>query len=759
MKESFPPKPGATAPGRPAPRAPRRRGRLGPTLVRLVAGALLAPVAIAALGLVAAALTKNVLGWVDLVVNRGLGAEAVAAIALYQAAPVAAWTLPVALLLGMLVGLGRLRADAELLAIELAGVHPFRLLVPVLLVALPLAACEAGLTTTVAPAARRGLLAAFDRLAAAHPTATLRAGAPRRFGDRELLAREVSADGRRLRGVLLWMPDEGETVFAERARVEALGSGRARIEMEDVVVLSAPGEDTTLVRTGRFHSELSRDPERPFETPLDLHEAARWHELRAQAAGAADPAERRLARAALQRRLALPASIPVLAVLALPLALGARGGSAARGAATGMAALVAYYALVQLGNGLLQQPAVPVAGAVWMPVGVAALAAGALLVRRRGGGGIPRPQPRRRARAASRRGRGARRRPLDRYVLGLHTGLVLLSLAGLATAYLAVDVMERLEWLARHGATFGEAVHFYSARIVLLVSRVVPMALLAGTAVLVGVVDARGELLAMRSLGIRPARALAPVLVASLLWAPLYFAFEERVVPSANARADRIKEAEIKDGRGDEVGSELWHRQGDRLVHARRASPQDDVLRALTVYRIGPDGLPTARIDAPLARHLGGGRWQLTDGREVRISPTGVGPARPRDTLRLATEGGLRDTMHMGAFALAREIRRAEADGYDTTAYRVDWHRKLAAPAACVLLPALALLQALGARERRSIAGGIVVSVVLGIGYLLAQDAATALAYGGRIPPAAAGWGPPALLAALAAVLALRARG
>jgi lipopolysaccharide export system permease protein len=715
------------------------------------------PVVLAALGLVVAALTKNVLGWADLVVNRGLGADAVAAIALYQVAPVAAQTLPVALLLGLLIGLGRLRADAELLAIELAGIHPFRLAAPLLLLALPLAAGHAALTVAGVPAARRGLLESFERIGATHPTATLRAGVAETFGERQILAREVSADGRRLRGVLLWAPEVGETVFAESARVEAEGPGRARVEMHDVVILAAPGATTQVVRTGTFLTRLERAGALPFEVPVDDLEAARTAELLDRAREAPTPEEGRRARAQLHRRLALPAALPLFALLALPLALGPRGGSRAAGAATGLAGVVVYYGLVQLGNGLLRVPSVPVAAAVWLPDAVAAASAAALLWRRRAGAGIAPPAPRRlrRARAAV---RAPRRRPLERYVLASHLQLVLLSLAALTIAYLAIDVMERLEWFARHGATFAEALHFYSARIVLLVARVVPMSLLLGTALLVGVLEVRGELLAMRSLGIAPARGLAVALLAALLWAPAFFALTEWGVPRSNARADRIKEAEIKDGGRGEESAQVWHRQGDELIHVDEGGLSQGVVRDLTVYRIGEDGLPTARIDAREARREGGGRWRLEGGRRIEITPTGVARDEPMETLRLAADAvGPRDPMHMGAMELGREIRRAEASGYDTTAWRVDWHRKLAEPLACVLLPALALLQALGARERRSVAGGIVASVVLGIGYLLLQDVTAALAYGGRVPPALAGWGPAALLAVLAVPLALRA--
>ena len=52
----------------------------------------------------------------DLLVNRGLGGETVAWIALYDALPAASQSLPFAILIGVHVALGRLGADSELTA-------------------------------------------------------------------------------------------------------------------------------------------------------------------------------------------------------------------------------------------------------------------------------------------------------------------------------------------------------------------------------------------------------------------------------------------------------------------------------------------------------------------------------------------------------------------------------------------------------------------------------------------------------------------
>lgn len=84
---------------------PPPSGRLGKTLSRYIARELVFPTAIALVGLTALVLTKDLLGFSDLVINRGFGAAAVAWIAFYEIVPLVARTLPFTVLVGVLVGL------------------------------------------------------------------------------------------------------------------------------------------------------------------------------------------------------------------------------------------------------------------------------------------------------------------------------------------------------------------------------------------------------------------------------------------------------------------------------------------------------------------------------------------------------------------------------------------------------------------------------------------------------------------------------
>ncbi len=58
---------------------------------------MIAPTAFALLGLTATLLLKDLMGYSDLVINRGLGADAVAQIAFFQIVPLMTTIFPLAL--------------------------------------------------------------------------------------------------------------------------------------------------------------------------------------------------------------------------------------------------------------------------------------------------------------------------------------------------------------------------------------------------------------------------------------------------------------------------------------------------------------------------------------------------------------------------------------------------------------------------------------------------------------------------------------
>ncbi len=750
------------------PPRPNRGTSLGPgrILRRAVRREVAVPLLIALAGLSVAVLTKSLLGYADWIVNRGLGVGTVGWIALLELVPVFAQTLPFALLIGVLVALGRLKADLELLAMESLGVARIQLVRPVLALALLGAGAAALLSIWAAPASKGALEARLETLRRERPDTLLRAGVVAEFDGRQLLARDVSADGSALQGVLLWMPDLGEAVFGERGRLEGAGEGATRLtlHLEDAALLGTPAEGV-----GGQHVQVAR-----FETHLDLTPAEAVPgdgiaaiPTSALLEGGAEREDARRRQAELHRRFAQPMAALLLGLLAVPLALANRSTSRSSGAVAGLLLTAAYYGVVQLGEALLREPQIPVAVGVWLAPAATLVLLIALLRRLALWGFDEEPDRVERDPAEARvsdRPVGVRG-VLDRYVLSVYLGSALISMGVLFLAYFAIDLLERLDWFAKHQAELLEIAQFYAARVPLLASRVIPMALLVGSALTVSLLAARNELIALQACGIRLGRAFLPVVVASALAVPATFWINDRVVTRTNALADRIKVERIKD-RATGHATEAWYRSDGQVVRASRSGLRGGVVPDLVVFELGPDGLPAARIRAREARRIeategegGDTVWQLVDAEAILISDRGlrVVEAPTQYALGIAREAAV-DPMHHSTESLAEEIRAARQSGVPVIPLRVDWHRKLASPVACLILPLLALVVSVRSRRRPSAARTVLASAAFGVAYLLAGDVAASLGYGGQISPAAAGWAPPTLALFGAAALMVRPR-
>ena len=745
--------------------------RPGLTLYRYVAREALWPTLFALLGLTLVVLTTRILGFSDLVINRGLGAGVVGGMVFFEAMPVLARMFPFGVLVGCLVALGRLGADREVLALEASGVAVGRLVWPVVAFAgvMTLGALAASLL--LGPWANRSLDDTLLRIARERPWAQIRAGAVARFGEWQLQAREVSASGTELRGVLLFMPDLGETVFAKSGRVASGPDGELELALEAGSTLLEPRGEFKFFRFDTLTTQLPAGGELFDRSEADRLAGLSIDELLLQAREFVPGEHDHLPHAALElhRRLGLPIATLVFGLLAVPLFASRSTHSRSSGGVLGLLATIAYYGLVQLGEGMVQGGYAGAALGAWLPNLVLAALAALLLVRvlreRALGRSFERPRLRlrRTATRANERERRLKTRSLalPRYVAGRFAKLALLAFAVLFVAYLLIDVMDRLEWFARFRATGSEVLRFYAARIPLLASRSVPMALLVATALGVSLLAAEGELIGMRACGISSPRALAPALLLATLTAPAYFLLNNVVVPRTNALADELKRTEIKadfykskEGRA-KLGA--WIRSGSQVLEAERFEMDLGNAQALKIYQLGDDGLPISREDATSARHVGKGVWRLVDPVRIEIDGDFARLVTPRRFAQLGETLTTRvDTMHLSVAALAAEIRDVEAGGYDATSFRVDYHAKLAEPFACIVLPAVVLFFAVTGPPFPGPAQTLLVSGIVGVVYILLSGVAASLGYGGALPPAAAGWGPVASFGALAAFFGVR---
>jgi lipopolysaccharide export system permease protein len=722
--------------------------------------------AAAAFGLVV--LLTDLLGYAELIVNRGLSTSEVAQIAVLQLIPTLARTLPFAVLVGSLVGLGRLSADRELLALEASGFSARQLARPGLLFALAASLISIVISVAISPAAQRNVRDQMIRLTTEKPGLALRAGLTSSLGGWRIEARVVEDNGAQLGGVLLYMPSLDETIFSKRGAILSSDSNAKRIVLEDGLILSNDTDRASLLRFERMESVLPEFEEEKH-VPVDVNSTLPFGQLIREARARAGSQSGRWRAIEAHRRVALGAAALPFGLLAMGLALGRRNLSRSGGTLMGIVGAIAYYALVQLSEGMLRSENAPVGPVVWLPNIVLTIVAVVLIYR---AGRLPSESDRGGSRTANallervkraRSGVRMKRAALPRYVSAQFIRMVVLCIAGLTLAYLIIDVFDNLKWFNRYGATAAEIGRYYGARLPVLIARVVPMALLIAVALTISLLGANGELLGMRACGIPVFRVLAPVWLLCGLAVPLDHLLANEIVPRSSERATFLKRTEIKNQSliPEDARERVWYRVGKRIHEMERLDLLRGQASTVTLYDIGEDGLPKRRTDADGARHIGGGLWLLDNPKSVELFENWR-MERNLNAERLVEFGAETpseiDTAHLTPDALRTALEDPDLEGSIATAYRTDLQVKIAAPLACLLLPLIALFFAATGPPFPRPVHTVIASAIIAVSYALATSFSGSMGYGGSLTPWLAGWGPPFLFGIVALGMGFRLR-
>lgn len=723
--------------------------------------------ATAAFGLVV--LLTDLLGYADLIVNRGLDVGQVAGIAGLQLIPTLARTLPFAVLVGTLVGLGRLAADRELLALEASGFSPRQLAFPGLLFTLAATVVSLALSVFFSPDSQRAVRERMLELTRDRPGLSLRAGMTTDLDGWRIEARKVDETGEHLEGVLVYMPNLDETIFSTRGTILEDPSAKARqIVLEDGLILFNAEDRASLLRFERLETPLPKaEPEK--DVPVDLVTTLPFQQLIDTAREEGDNQRGRWYAGEAHRRIALGAAALPFGLLAMGLALGRRNLSRSTGTLMGIAGAIAYYALVQLSEGLLRGETTPVALAIWMPNLVLTIVATSLI----GMAGRHASESDRSSGKGSRtlierfgivrQGIRVKRFALPRYVASQFLTMAALCVAGLVIAYLIIDVFDNLKWFNRYGATAEEIARYYVARLPVLASRVIPMALLIAVALTISLLGANGELLGMRACGIPILRILAPVWMLCALAVPADHLLANELVPRSSGRAKEIKRDEIKN-QGEtrrEARERVWYRVGKKIHEMERLDWLSGLASSVTLYELGKGGLPVRRTDASGARYVGDGNWLLDAPRSVELDAKGLLKRTP-NAGRVVQFGEEAPAEIETADLTPAELRAAIADpdleGPIALAYRTDLQMKISAPLACLLLPLIALFfSATGPPFPRPVQT-LIASAIIAVAHAFATSFAGSMGHGGTLSPWLAGWGPSLLFALAALGMGIRHR-
>ena len=182
---------------------------------------ILPPFLIGLLAFTVILFTARMLKLVELVVTRGLPLLKIGKLFTLILPTFLEMTVPMALLLGILLGLGRLSSDHETTALKASGISPVQILLPIGMLALFISLLSLLITTLVRPVANRTLNKELYNIAKGHVVTALREKVFNdNFPDVLIYVEEVVPPGNASQGILIVDrrdPDRENVIFGKVA--------------------------------------------------------------------------------------------------------------------------------------------------------------------------------------------------------------------------------------------------------------------------------------------------------------------------------------------------------------------------------------------------------------------------------------------------------------------------------------------------------------------------------------------------------------
>ena len=721
-------------------------------------------------------------------------------------------TLPMAVLIGILLGLSRLAADSEITAMRASGVGVVAFLRIVSLLAVT--CWIGGLVNAlyVAPRASAALLQYEEQSKTSQATLEVQ---PRVFYED-------------LKNYVLYvedvMPGTNGTALWKNVFLADLSQPASPhiITARDGVVLSGGAQTLHLeLANGARHDSAASNPDQyeistfsstdlPVQsgqgeetqhitrrdTPL---QATGTRALWKRAYGRAQHGDPQTYRIEFHRRLAYPTACLVLMLVGVPLGLSSKRGG--KGAAFVLTVLLVflYYILSFMGTAFARDGKLPASLGVW-GANILFSLAGFLLIQQIASGGAVLTRLstlgislRRQSSAKSRQSPQARatvgsagamqrlrmslraRFPsiLDEYVMGSFLRNFLLVLTGIIALFLIFTFFELVGEIVRYRTPLVTVFDYLLNLIPFVLYNMAPLCSLVAVLITFGALSRTSELTAMKATGISLYRVVAPVLVIAAMLSIALFAFDEVYLPTANRRQEALlsvikgkpSQTFLRPDRKWMSGQARRHGEPSRIFYYQFFDADKDAFANLTVFEFQPGTFALTRRIFATSAHWDDHdeRWILDHGWQRTFSGETVSSFNTFDVHSFPEirekpayfKKQERPSQEMSYDELHRYIRDLQQSGFDTTRLRVQLNRKLAYPLITLVMAIVAVPFALSAGKRGSIAG-LGAAVGVAIAYWIIAGIFENLGDVNSLPAVLAAWSPDLLFAMAGSYLLLR---
>jgi LPS export ABC transporter permease LptG/LPS export ABC transporter permease LptF len=713
-------------------------------------------------------------------------------------------TIPMAVLVGVLLGLSRLAADSEITAMRASGLGIGYFVGVASVVAVSGTALGLVNSLYVAPRANQAFLEMEQALAVSQASYEIQ---PRVF----------------------YEDFKNFVLYVQDVRAGTGASNWRQVFMADVsdpntpiittaataTVVSDEGQDLLMrLRNGAEHQMVAGQPQQynisaftSTDRPLLLSPQGDVHLGRMDTAIYAmsmDELRRHLHgpdgkhyQIELNTRFAYPTACLVLMLVGVPLGAASRRGGKSSGFVFTILLVFLYYFLSSTGIALGRQNKLSAFTAVWMANILFAGAGSFLLWQMASGGQIlsalsgwfsrsartksdtaskaadgsrPALVARLMPRAQRSVARGVFPRILDEYVVREFLNIFFLVLAGFLMLLIIFTFFELIGDILRNRIPLATVGAYLINLTPNLLYNITPLAVLIAVLVTFGVLNRNSELVAMKATGISLYRLVVPIVSIAVVLAVLLFLFDQYYLPQANRRQEALRN--IIKGKPPQTvlhPEQKWifgqPRAGEpgRIFYYQFFDSDHDEFVNLSVFEFDPATFSlTRRIFAARATwDDDNDTWRFQNGWMRDLAGT-VDYREFKNTsfAEIHEEPGYfkkesLQSQEMNFGQLERYINDLRQSGFDTMRLRVALWHKVAYPLTAIVMAVLAIPFALSMGRRGSLTG-IAIAIGVALTYQVIDSLFGAMGNVNYLPAILAAWSPDILFALMGGYMLLR---
>jgi len=704
-------------------------------------------------------------------------------------------TVPMAVLVGTLIGLSRMAADGEVIAARASGIGLPQFVRPVLLFACAGWALTMWMSLYLAPQAARKLNRMEARLKASQVSYEIQ---PRvfieQFPNLLLYLQDVTGSRSRWRGVFI-----ADTTQRDQVKVTLAESGVLVNEAANdrLVIHLAQGMTHEIDPQNSAQYSVVSFTDTDIPVPLDQGSTAgsesqsppllSVHQLMKQTRR---PRERQAALVELHYRFALPVASLVLALVGISLGLSTRKGGKAVGLILTILLVFLYYIIMAFGLSFAKQGRLPPVIGLWLANVIFAVAGVLMLaqlqslrsrlqflqdwmddlahrwqarqVRKRHGRlSEPSLQP---------RAPGSRIfQILDVYIIqgwAFYFFILLVTFTGI---YIIFDFFQLLGDMVRNHASAGVVLDYYRFLLPQVIYLMLPLSILVATLVNFGLLTKSNQITAIKAAGVSLYRISVPVLLVAIVLSIGMFFLSDDFLPETNQQQDALRN-QIK-GKPPQTfyrPERQWiFGQSDRIYNYRFFDPDKNVFADLACFEFDPQSFHlTRRIYAarafwepPIRGWVLENGWvrDLAGDRVDKYLPFSVATFTEITEEPAYFKKEVRPSEQMSALELRRYISDLSQSGFDVVRLSVQFYRKFSYPLIAFVVTLIGIPFSFTTGSKGALSG-VALSIGIAILYWSISSLFEAMGDLSQLPPVVAAWSPDVLFGLAGSYLLLRVK-